>query len=50
MVELTIKVKVDDCIDLIGIKETVAIALEEIHDVTNVEVVDVQYTEGSESK
>lgn len=42
MVELTIKVRVDDNVDLIGIKETIAIALEEIHDVTNVEVVDVR--------
>lgn len=46
MVELTIKVKVDDNVELIGIKETIAIALEEIHDVTNVEVVDVQEVAG----
>lgn len=42
MVELTIKVSVPNHIDLIGIKETIAIALEEIHDITNVEVVDIQ--------
>lgn len=48
MVELTIKVKIRDDQDMIGIKETIAIALEEIHDVTSVEVVDIK--EGSESK
>ena len=42
MVEMTIKVKLDNFVDLIGIKETVAIALEEIHNVTDVEVVDIQ--------
>ena len=42
MVELTIKVKIKDDQDMIGIKETIAIVLEEIHDVTSVEVVDVQ--------
>lgn len=42
MVELTIKVKIKDDQDMIGIKETIAVALEEIHDVTNVEVVDIQ--------
>ena len=47
MIELTIKVTVKDCIDLLGIKETVAIALEEIHDVTDVEVVDVEVVEES---
>jgi hypothetical protein len=42
MVELTIKVKTEGWEDIIGIKETVAVALEEIHGVTDVEVVDVE--------
>ena len=41
MVELTIKVVLKDYDDIIGIKETVAVALEEIHGVTDVEVVNV---------
>lgn len=42
MIELTIKVALKDFIGIIGIKETVAIALEEIHGVTDVEVVNVE--------
>lgn len=42
MTELTIKVRTEGWEDIIGIKETVAIALEEIHGITNVKVVDVQ--------
>lgn len=42
MIELTIKVKAKEAGDIIGIKETIAIALEEIHGVTDVEVVDIE--------
>lgn len=42
MTELTIKVKAEGWQDIIGIKETIAIALEEIHGVTDVEVVDIE--------
>lgn len=42
MIELTIKVKAEGCEDIIGIKETIAVALEEIHGVTDVEVVDIE--------
>ena len=42
MTELTIKVKAEGWEDIIGIKETIAIALEEIHGVTDVEVIDVK--------
>ena len=42
MTELTIKVRAEGWEDIIGIKETVAIALEEIHGVTDVEVIDVE--------
>ena len=41
MIELIIKVKADEAGDIIGIKENIAVALEEIHGVTAVEVVDV---------
>ena len=42
MIELTIKVKAEEAGDIIGIKENIAIALEEIHGVTAVEVVDIK--------
>lgn len=42
MTELTIKVRAEGWEDIIGIKETVAIALEEIHGVTDVEIIDVE--------
>lgn len=42
MTELTIKVKAEDWEDIIGIKENIAIALEEIQGVKAVEVIDIQ--------
>lgn len=50
MLELTIKVTTNDHDDIIGIKETIAIALEEIHGITSVKVVDVQNIERRSSK
>lgn len=46
MVELTIKVKAEGWEDIIGIKENIAIALEEIHGVTDVEIIDVELKGG----
>lgn len=42
MMEFTIKIKTEGWKDIIGIKETIAIALEEIHGVTDVEVINVE--------
>lgn len=40
--EFTIKIKTESFEDIIGIKETIAIALEEIYGVTAVEVINVE--------
>ena len=42
MTELTIKIKAKEWENTIGIKETISIALEEIHGVTDVEVINVE--------
>ena len=42
MTELTIKIKAEGWEDIIGIKENIAVALEEIHGVKDVEVINVE--------